>query len=313
MMVENVRPHKAYYSVLSSVSMACPPSRRTFLAGTGALCLTTLSGCLFGFRGQDAGFDLSLDPVGADLRTAFTLDQSELSPTQAEIVDDLRESETTIGYDQQLFDDGEILELDGSYYRVAVADDGTETIHRPVLEAELIDESEATDEPVPLDRYDDAAYDIVHPVVVTAHRGRMEPHVFYTETVRPEQLTPEPHYTSVTFQDEVYRLEISEQEIEADRIRYQWDELSGDNVEEAIREEHDIIDVDSLDLSAEAESILEAARDDPPYVGTVSFSEAEEEVLAALNSEQQDVGPDTRWIVFRGTYYEAQVHWWHGD
>lgn len=141
----------------------------------------------------------------------------------------------------------------------------------------------------------------------------MEPHVFFTEVARPEQLDPEPRYPYVTVQDEVYRLEISERMIEAERIRYRWDELSADEVEETIRDVHEIIDVDAMDLSADAEAILEAARVPPPYDGTAFYSEAEWEVLNALDLEEKDVGTDTRWVTFRERYYDARARWWHSD
>ncbi|WP_256390851.1 hypothetical protein [Natronoarchaeum rubrum] len=291
--------------------------RRSLLRATSGLAITALSGCLlFGISGSSSRFDLSINVAGTELRTAFSLDQSELSPEQMGIIDALRENGTTVGYDQPRFEDGEILHLDGSYHRIVVADTGSETIRRPVLKVEMIDESKISEDPVPLSKYDESAYKVVHEPVLAAQRvEEVTRQIFYTEATQPEQLQPKPQYKYVKYQDEVYRLEVTEQDIEADQIEYTWADLPTDetSIEEAIRDQYEILDVATMDLSADARSILEEAINTPPYEGTSPFSNAEEELLEALNTKQQDVGTDTRWIVFQERFYQARINWSHSD
>jgi len=286
--------------------------------GISGASITALSGC-FGGSGDDAGFDLSVELVGTDLRAAFSQDRSALSPQQIEIVDELLANETAVGYGRRRFRertvDGIILHIDDSYYRLSVTETGSETIRRDVLDAKRTDERNATSDPVSLNQYDDAAYEIVQPVVATAHRGRMEPHVFYTNAGRPAQLTPNPQHRYINFHDDVYQLTITEQAVDASRFEYTWSELptATMTIEEAIHDQYHITDIAALELSAEAQTVLQDAIDDSPYAGTVPYAPGEEELVDALEAERAVRGTDPQWLFFRDRYYQATIDWWHGD
>lgn len=281
------------------------------LPPTAGVALT--AGCLFWQRGPSAGFDLTLSPLGDDLRTAFTLSEADLTAPQAEITSALGGNETVVGHGRRRFEDGDLVRVNGTYYRLTVEADGTETVRRPVLTARAVDERDVEGEAVPADRYDGDAYRAVNEVVVTAYRGHSAEHVFYTSAERPGQLTPEPRHTYVTVQNETFRLAVTERDVTADRFVYGWTALDDGAVEAVIRERAAVVDATSAALSSDAAAILDRARTDPPYAGTVPFSDPEREVLDLLGVERQSAGTDERNLRFGDTFYRARVEWWHSD
>lgn len=84
--------------------------------------------------------------------------------------------------------------------------------------------------------------------------------------------------------------------------------LELDSIEDATPDSENVIDVDSMDISAEARSIFERAHSG--YSASEPYSDAEREVLELLDVPvRQSTKWDERRVRLDGRYYLATVNW----
>ncbi|QPV61800.1 hypothetical protein I7X12_13700 [Halosimplex litoreum] len=130
------------------------PSRREFLAAAGLAAGTSLAGCaaVEGLSGeQQLTYTLDTDRIGTSLAPlALWEPPEEPRPWTADYAANVDaavagERPTTHGY--RPIPDGEYVERDDTYYRLAVVTTGLERIERPVLRLEWVGRLDELDDP----------------------------------------------------------------------------------------------------------------------------------------------------------------------
>ena len=129
-------------------------SRRAFLAAAGVAAGTGLAGCgaVDGLSGEQRyTYTLDADRIGTSLAPPALWDPPEdPRPWTADYAANVEsavagERPTTYGY--RPVPDGEYVERDGTYYRLAVVTTGLERIERPVLRLEWVGRLDEMDDP----------------------------------------------------------------------------------------------------------------------------------------------------------------------
>jgi hypothetical protein len=235
-------------------------------------------------------------------------------------VDEGKENGDYGTHGHQPFSDGEFVEVDGTFYRVDVAETGTKRLRRTVLGADQV--SNAAGEAVSIDTYPEADQRFVVIACRMAlarerrdddrdregHETRYEV-VFRTRSADDSALLPEPEYPLVTYDDRTFRLWTEERDLTEDEFRSTLTKIADDA--ETFRqqvEDEFVIDLDDRDLSGEQEEIIETAIETGEYTESGSISPAFNGLINLLREEE----PRPRSLIkYEGEYYEWS--YWHSD
>ena len=293
--------------------------RRTFsYRAVGSVIAASLAGC-FGSREGSSGFTARSRRLSeGNVTEAFAEQPADLSAAQSALVDDLVSNETAIRVGNQrseLFEDGTYVVSNGTYYLINRVETGSESVERPVLRAHRVNSSDIVGEAVPLDSYSDGDYRPVRRTVIFAFRGHPNGYVFHSPPEDTSQLRPDPAYEYVEYQDEFFRLTLTEKVVDADRYEYSITELAAGSQEfEAyIRRKRNITRISPRELPPETRDVFDQIIQRDEYDAWSPFSDAEQDVLDRLDVTQKGIGTDKRTIAYNGSYYEIIVRWSHGD
>lgn len=281
-------------------------TRRTVLANVVGLGGTTLlAGCLFNNGGSLA---INLTPVSRSDLVPTATALADLEPRARAAVSDGLANGTTV-YGRTPLEAGSFVLADDAYYRVAVEANGTETVERPVLQAESVSGS---DGPVggweglsPSDDFTlrcaiQAPDRVYEPpcVILGGNDSAFWPELQF-EYFHPGDMGP-------------YRLQTSEQTVTLDRYDYTFERVAQTQSAFAdyVVNQRVAIDFSTIDLPAEQRDILETAATEGVYrESSPPYSDA----LEDLGERIQSAGGYTVYVRFNGTYYEASVDEIHGD
>jgi len=294
-------------------------NRRRFVGTAAGLAgLTGLSGCL-----SSVEFTITSTEIpDGNFASFLARDETDLSATQAKLVDELLANESAVRFAYEaddLLKPGTYVRAENAYYQMQRTDAGTETVVRDVLQAEAVTESEAAGKAVSYEQYTGPNERPVLDAVITAFRGHPVPHVFHSPANETPQLRPTLQHEYVEYMDEQFRLSLSETEVHVDQYEYSVTQMADDEqaFEAYLREDRDIIRLSSDELRAETAEVFDKITTTGRYRGSDDalspFSQAETEVLEQLEISQKGSGTDTRYMSYDGSLYEVVVTWSHSD
>lgn len=294
-------------------------NRRTFSSTVaGVATLASVAGCL-GSRSGSSMFTVRSQKLSdGNVTDAFAAQPADLSAAQSAVVDELVANGTAVRYGErqsERFENGSYILSNGTYYQLSRTETGVETVERVVLEAAQVSSSEAERDAVPIDYYTDPDRRPVRRAVVTAFRGRPEQYVFHSPPAETSKLRPEPNHEFVEYQDEYFRLSVTETEVDADRYEYSLTDVATDEreFETVVTDHQTIIQLSSDELATETRTLLDELTERGEHDASSPFSEAEQNTLDLLNVSQKGVGSDQRVIRYDQSYYRITVQWSHVD
>jgi hypothetical protein len=284
----------------------------------GVATLASLAGC-FGSREGSSSFTARSQRLSeGNLTEAFTEQPADLSASQSALVDELVANETAVRFGNQQsepFEDRTYVVSNGTYYLINRAEAGVETVDRDVLRAQRVNASDVAGDAVSLDSFPDSDHRPVRRTVVFAFRGQPDGYVFHSPPENTTTLRPDLEHEFVEYQDEFFRLSLTEETVDADRYEYSLTEIAADpqEFERYITSRRNITRLSSDDLTAETRAVFDDLTEGGEYDAFSPFSEAEQAMLDRLDVSQKGIGTDERKIAYDGSYYEITVSWSHGD
>lgn len=289
--------------------------RRSLLQALGAAFLTSATaGC---FVGAGGGNGLELEQVESFSRYTAT-QPPEFSDDQSELVESVLKDGQYVTYGYQPFSDGDYIEVDGTFYQVDVTKTGTRQMTRTVLGADQV--SEQADDAVTFDTYREPDQEpVVFACRMAIARERRDNDretddnryvvVFRTRSAEDSALLPEPDHPLVTYDDRIFRLWTEERELEEDEFRSEGTTVAdtADEYRRAVEDEF-VIDLDTHDLSAQQQEIVETAISEGEYTESGSISSEFNALINLLQDEEPRPGS---LIKYQGEYYTWR--YWHSD
>lgn len=285
------------------------PSRRQVLAHL-AIGTAASSGCLLWDTRDDSALALHFEPVDAsDLGEEFLFTAAEWSATQRQLVGD-GVPNGTARYGHRPLRGGEFVEVDGTYYAVDVAENGTETVARPVLRAERVSgvDGEARGF-ADLSRED--ALTLRCAVATSSGEGPEPCAVLHAG--EESAFWPDPPFEYWTNGDDSYHLTVSEQNVTLTRFDYTFRPVARSRPAFADYAARELLaaDYDSMDLTAEQRDILRAAaregvyRESPPPYS--------DEFLDLVDAFRAGADSARDYVRFDGAYFLARTTEFHDD
>lgn len=277
------------------------PSRRHVLVSAAAASLTGAAGCLFGRSGGGSETVLEFDPVERSaVGQRVVYGPEEWTGTQRALLGDDPAADA-VAYGHQPFHEGDVVHANGSYYAVSVVENGTETVTRPVLEAEPVEGH--ADEAVELSGLSDADGMTLKCALASADGKGPEPCVVHggdASVFWPDS----PTYAQLG--DDVYRLSVQERSVTLQRYDYSFERVatSESGFTEYAVENLLAVDFDAWDLTEAEREILTTAAQEGRYRETPPYSDALEHIVSAIRE-----GSHGRegYVRFDGAFYLASV------
>lgn len=277
------------------------PTRRQLLsvvAGT----LPLVSGCFFGDTHDDSELAIHFEPVRAsELGAEYLHTSEEWTPAQRTFLD-VGVRNATVAYGHRPFESVSVIRANGTYYAVSVAENGTETVRRPVLRAEPVSEpTEEVGDFSGLARADGLA---LRCALVSAQRDGPGPCVL--NAGNRSAFWPDLRFTHVEHSGDYYRLTSAEETVELARYDYVFEPVARDRSVFADYAARSMLVVDYADqsLSPEERSILETAAADGVYRESPPYSDALRTLVDGLDSR---ANRHRVYVRFEGSYYLART------
>lgn len=275
--------------------------RRTLLGAlTGIAGMTALTGCLWD-SSNGSSLTIQLNEVPREQlgqSKAYKLEKVE--PRAREIVREGLINGTTV-YGTKPLEAGTFVLSDGSYYAVRVMQNGTETVERPVLDAERVAAPNGSvSDSRELSRSDTLTLKCA---VSTHDRQDTRPCVIFAGN--HSVFWPELQVQYFERGDETYyRLRTSEQTVTLDRYDYTFERVARNQSSFADYIAQEQVEINFTGAAAKQRDILRTAANEGMYRESPPYSAA----LEALVDRVRSAGDErTVYVRFNGTYYEASV------
>lgn len=282
------------------------PTRRRVLGHVGALgAAASLGGCFWDTT-NDSFLAVRLEPVPrADLGQNEVVAEEELGPRAGRIVDEgLANGTSAYGRQPHALTGHAFVRDDGTYYAVRRSENGTETVERPVLEAEPVETADGSvSDRGNLSESDGRA---LRCAVSTA--DERDPHPCVVHEGEASAFWPESRFRYLERGDDGYfRLSVSERNVSLDRHEYRFEPVAGNRSAFAdyAAGERVAVDFSTVDASAEQREILRTAAEEgvyeespPPY--SDGLRDLTERIRGASDGYEAIVR-------FDGAYYLASV------
>ena len=282
------------------------PSRRRVLAQASGLGATaTLGGCLWNLGGASSRLAIRFEPVSrADLGREAVVTASELQPRARRVVHEgLGNGTAVYGRKPRAFADHAVVSVDGTYYAVGVVENGSETVERPVLEAELVDTTNGSVS----DWGNLSRSDALTLRCAVSVRDDGDDHSCVVYDGDASAFWPEPRFRYLERGDDGYfRLSVAERAVSLDRYEYGFDRVAANESAFADYAARELVavDFDEADLSAKQRAIVETAASEGVYEESPPYSEGVQVLADRLRNAGDGVDAYVR---FDGSYYLASV------
>lgn len=294
-------------------------NRRPFTYKTvGVAALASLTGC-FGSREGSSSFTARSQRLSeGNVTEAFAAQPADFSASQSALVDEVVSNGTAVRFGNhrsEPFEDGTYVVSNGTYYLINRVTAGRETVERDVLRAQRVNASDVAGEAVSLDSFPDGDHRPVRRTVVFAFRGQPDGYVFHSPPDDTSTLRPDLEHEFVEYQNELFRLSVTNESVEADRHEYSATEIAAgpQEFETYVNTRRNVTRISPAELPPETRAVFDRILQEEEYEAWTQFSEAEQDVLDRLDVSQKGIGTDKREIQYNGSYYEITVRWAHGD
>lgn len=276
-------------------------SRRQVLAAGASLTVAGSGGCVMN-RGGGSETVLGFVAVErSDVSELAVVESDDWTAAQRRLLgDDPGNNATAYGY--RPFDEGDVVLANGTYYTVSVAENGSETVTRPVLHAEPVSDPDgAVADPSSLP---DADVMALKCAVASVDGKGPEPCVVHGGEGSAFWPVPVPEYVDVG--GDVYRLSASEESVGLQRYDYEFEAVAESLSAFAdYAVEHLLaVDFDALSLTERQQEILRTAAEEGSYRETPPYSDALHWIVETFRA-----GADGQegYVRFDGAFYLATV------
>jgi hypothetical protein len=279
-------------------------TRRRFLARASSLgAVAALAGCALNSDDSSLGIELTRVP-SEELVESEVRAMGELDDRARAVVRDALDGGVTV-YGARPVDGGGFVRLDGSYYVVRVTDDGSGTVTRPVLEADVVSDADG-----PVGDWSSVSGSDSRTLrcAVSTAGDEGEPCVIHDDD---SAFRPEPPFRYLARDEEgYYRLRTVERAVTLDRSRYAVELVAESRAgfTEHMAQNSVAIDFSTVDLSTEQRSILDSAVENETYQESSPFSDALERLTDRLEAAGS-TPEDSVYVRYDGNYYEARYTW----
>ncbi|MFB6155183.1 MAG: hypothetical protein ABEJ22_04755 [Haloferacaceae archaeon] len=275
------------------------PSRRRVLGAVATLAAS--SGCVFDRNlGSGSSKSLHFESVPeSELGAAYVADESEWTPVQRSLVGDGVPGEAD-AYGVRPFEADEFVLADGIYYEVSVTEDGTETVERPVLSAEAVDEADG--EVGDFGNLSPTDLQAVKCAVASTDDDSPDPCVIHAGEA--SAFWPDPDFEYVRVSDDLFRLHAEEQSVSLTRYRYEFERVADSHAAflERYRDELVAVDFDAASLTDEQREMLRTAASEGVYEESPPYSDGYSDLLDRLD---EAATRRKSYVRFDGGYYLA--------